>query len=403
MGSQPLKGRTILLRLTLLLLVTTVFGWATTALDQRAAKGFDHFYNLEYDQAIAEFRKLTAAEPNNPNFHNHVAQAVLYREMLRGGALESELVSGSNPFIGREKLTTTPEAEKEFHASIGKAMEIANARVLKNPNDSAALYALGVSHGLRANYNFLVRKAWMDSLKDATAARKAHNRVVEMDPGFTDARMVQGLHDYIVGSLPWHIKMLGFIAGFRGNREEGIKTLQLVAQKGSMNQHDAQVLLAVIYRREKKSEQALPLLNKLISHFPRNYLFRLETVQMYSDLGQKEPALAALDKIEQLKISGAPGFATLPVEKIYFYRGNLLFWYKETDRALEQMQKAANPSANLDRHTAMMIWMRLGQLQDLKGRRSEALNAYKRAVAVAPESDVAKESRKYLSSPFKHS
>lgn len=375
---------------------------AAEGIDPRVTKGFDHFYNLEYDQSIAEFRKLVSIEPANPNFHNHVAQAVLYREMLRGGALESELVSGTNPFVGREKLTTTPEAEREFNESISKAMEIANRKIQTNPNDAGALYALGVAHGLRANYNFLVRKAWLDSLRDATAARKAHNRVVEVAPSHMDARLVQGLHDYIVGSLPFHIKVLGFVAGFRGDREAGIRTLQLVSEKGVMNRYDAQVLLAVIYRREKKPEQALPLLNGLIGRFPRNYLFRLETVQMYSDSGQKEPALAALDKIEELKLSGASGFATLPLEKIYYYRGNLLFWYQDTDAALEQMKKATASGANLDRHTSMMAWMRLGQLQDQKGRRQEALAAYKRAVGVAPESDVAKESRRYLSSPFKH-
>ena len=45
-----------------------------------------------------------------------------------------------------------------------------------------ALYTLGVAYGLRANYNFLVRKAWMDSLRDATTARKLHNRVTELIP-----------------------------------------------------------------------------------------------------------------------------------------------------------------------------------------------------------------------------
>jgi tetratricopeptide (TPR) repeat protein len=242
----------------------------------------------------------------------------------------------------------------------------------------------------------------MDSLRDATSARKAHNRVVELAPKFIDARLIQGLHDYIVGSLPFHVKVLGFIAGFRGDRELGIKTLELVAEKGTMNRNDAQVLLAVIFRREKKSEQALPLLNGLIARYPRNYLFRLETVQMYSDLGQKEQALTALDKIEQLKRSGAAGFATLPLEKVFYYRGNLLFWYKDVDAALDQIKKATAQPAAMDRHTAMMAWMRLGQLNDLKGRRQEAIKAYKAAVAAAPQSDVAKESRRYLSSPFKH-
>jgi tetratricopeptide (TPR) repeat protein len=260
-----------------------------------------------------------------------------------------------------------------------------------------------VAHGLRANYNFLVRKAWMDSLKDATAARKAHNRVVELDPDYIDARLVQGVHDYIVGSLPWHWKMLGFVAGIRGDREQGMKTLRLVAEKGSINQYDAQVLLAAIYRREKRPKEALPLLTGLIARFPRNYLFRLETVQMYSDAGDKTNALTALDKIEELKRSGAQGWSTLPLEKIYYYRGNLLFWYKDLDPALDQLRKATSKAGDLDAHTALMAWLRLGQASDMKGKREEAVNAYKKAIAVAPQSDVAKESRQYLNSPYKRS
>ena len=54
--------------------------------------------------------------------------ARFYREMLRGGALESELVSGTNPFIGREKLTTTPEAERECDSRSAASELISNLR-----------------------------------------------------------------------------------------------------------------------------------------------------------------------------------------------------------------------------------------------------------------------------------
>lgn len=384
-----------------LLLPVALMAASAVREDPRTAAGFDHFYNLEYDQAIAEFRRLVTLDPGNPSFHNHVAQAVLYREMLRGGALESELVTGNNPFLGREKLATSAEADREFHASLNRALQLAEATLANDPNDGAALYALGVSHALRANYNFLVRKAWMDSLKDATAARKAHSRIVELHPEDIDARLLPGLHDYVVGSLPFHMKILGFLAGAHGDRESGIETLQLVAQKGSANRHDAQVLLAAIYRREKKSEAALSLLKEVIERFPRNYLFRLETVQMYSDLGQKEPALAALAKIQELKQAGTPGFAALPMEKIHYYRGNLLFWYDDLDRALEEMQKATSRPQALDRHTSLLAWMRLGQINDMKGRHKEAVSAYKQAMAVAPDSDIGKEARRYISSPYK--
>src|SRR3712207_4962488 len=99
------------MRVAVLFLACCIGALALTPLDPRAAKGFDHFYNLEYDQALAEFEKLVAAEPSNPNFQNHIAQVVLYREMLRGGALESELVSGTNPFITREKLAASAQAQ----------------------------------------------------------------------------------------------------------------------------------------------------------------------------------------------------------------------------------------------------------------------------------------------------
>ena len=45
--------------------------------------------------------------------------------------------------------------------------------------------------------------------------------------------------------------------------------------------------------------------------------------------------------------------------------------------------------------------MRLGQLYDLKGQRQAALEAYRRAIDYAPASDAARESRRYLSSPYR--
>ena len=53
----------IRLRIILLLLAVTLFASAENPDESRSAKGFEHFYNLEYDQAIAEFRRLVQTEP----------------------------------------------------------------------------------------------------------------------------------------------------------------------------------------------------------------------------------------------------------------------------------------------------------------------------------------------------
>src|SRR6059058_4835040 len=87
-------------------------------------EGFNNFYNLEYDQANAIFEKAIAQNPGVPDLHNHLAQSLIFREMFRNGALESELVSGSNSFLRRPKLNPSPETEKRILDEIAKAMAL---------------------------------------------------------------------------------------------------------------------------------------------------------------------------------------------------------------------------------------------------------------------------------------
>src|ERR1039458_6065021 len=129
-------------------------------------QGFSDFYNLDYDQAIAVFEKAIARNPGQPDLHNHLAQTLVFREMYRNGALESELVSGNNSFLRRPKLNPTPETERRILDEIAKAMALADAQLKANPKDTAAMYASGIAYGLRSNYFWVVKKAWHDSLKD---------------------------------------------------------------------------------------------------------------------------------------------------------------------------------------------------------------------------------------------
>jgi tetratricopeptide (TPR) repeat protein len=364
-------------------------------------EGFNHFYNLEYDQAMAVFEKAIAQNPGLPDLHNHLAQSLIFREMFRNGALESELVSGSNSFLRRPKLNPTPETEKRILDEIASSMALAEAKLKQNPNDTAAMYALGIAYGLRSNYFWVVKKAWRDSLKDATAARKLHNRISELEPNNVDARLVQGLHDYIAGSLPWGFKMLGFMVGIHGDKEKGVRTVQDVAKNGKRNRVDAEVFLCALYRRENQSKLAVPLVQDLIRRYPRNYLLRMELGQMYSQAGDGVRGLQAVDEVARLKETHAPGFDRVPWEKIYYQQGSIQFWYNDLDRSLENMKKVAAAGDDVDLNTGVQAYLRMGQIYDMKQRRPEAIAAYKKAIAYAPQAEAAQESRKYLSTPYR--
>jgi len=369
------------------------------AADPATARAFDHFYNLEYGEALSIFRTLTEAHPEEPDNYNNLAQTILYREMFRVGALESEMVTGSNPFLRRAKVEPSPEDQQDFTNSIERSIALTEARLRANPDDTAALHAQGVAYGLRANYNFIVRRSWMDALRDATRSRKLHNRITRIDPENVDALMVQAVHEYVVSLLPWHYRMLGFMIGFRGDRQGGIAGLERVAHEGVLNRIDARVLLCVVYRREHRPADAIPILQDLIRSYPRNYILRMEMVQMYSDLGKKDEALEVIADMIRLKKTGAPGYVRMPESKIWLSRGTLLFWYMDLDQALADFRALTSGDADLDLNTTILSWFRLGQTLDLLGRRDEALAAYRRVIDLAPNSERGSQARGYLRTP----
>ncbi len=385
---------------SLALMVCALPSWATPSQKPPLNAGYVYFYNNEFDQAIAYFEQQVKEHPSDPDQYNHLAQSILYREMLRDGALESQLVTGNNPFLRRPKMEITASDKQRFAECVDQALRLSQAALDKNPNDIPALYSLGVAHGLRANYLFLVEKAWLDSLREATAARRANEKILSIDPNAVDARLLLGLDKYLVASLPFYMRAVGAIGGFHGDKEGGIRDLELVSEKGVRNHYDAEILLAVLYRREHCAGKAIPLLRQLAETFPRNYLFRFEEVQMFSDAGNKDAALKVISEIQELHDSGATGYASIPEAKIRYVRANLLFWYGDLGPALIELKQVTQRADELDLNTAVLAWLRLGQVYDLEGHHREAIEAYRQASKTAPKSQASDEAKGYISNPY---
>jgi tetratricopeptide (TPR) repeat protein len=373
------------------------------AADRWVEQGNEAFYNLDYDESIADYEKALAASPEDPILHNHLAHALLYRELFRDGALESELVSGNNSFIRRAKLEPPADVEKRFFAEIDRSMQLCHSRIATNPRDTVALHALSVAFALRANYGFLVRKSWRASLYDCTQAKKYDAQVTELEPDNYDAKLLQGGYEYIVGNLSWTLRALGFVAGFHGDKQRGLHTIEEVAVKGKENRVDAEIVLCALYRREGQPRRAIPLVTQLIQRYPRNYLLRFELAQMYASLGARKDARDALSDIAKMKREGVAGYERIPWEKIYFETGNLEFWFDNFDAALDNLKKVtSSPAAlkDLDLNTGALALMRQGQIYDLEKHHNLAIPLYKEAVNFAPDADAARESQHYINSPY---
>jgi tetratricopeptide (TPR) repeat protein len=122
---------------------------------------------------------------------------------------------------------------------------------------------------------------------------------------------------------------------------------------------------------------------------------------MYSMANDKPHALEAVQEIAVLKTRHAPGFDRVPWEKIYFQQGTIQFWYNELDAALDNMKKVTAAADEVDLNTGVYAWLRMGQIYDMTHRRAQALEAYRKAIAYAPDAEAAQESKRYLSTPYR--
>ena len=262
--------------------------------DAYRESGDNHFYNLEYDQAIADYTQLVQQKPTDPIGYNDLASAKLYRIMLRQGLLDSKAFGQENGFLRNRRPQGDPSEKRQVIDTLERGRIAAEAQLARDSRDKIALYALCANYGLRATYEFTLEKAWVAALRNGSKARGYCDQVKKVDPTFTDAYLMLGVYEYAAGSMPMAVKMFGALGGIRGNKKKGFEYVSRVAREGKYERSAARVVLAVIHRREKRPLDAAHVLEGLTVEYPRNYLFGIEVASQYADARQPERAVDVL-------------------------------------------------------------------------------------------------------------
>lgn len=278
--------------------------------------GDNHFFNLEYDDAIRDYTKLIEAVPDDPLAYNSLASAQLYQELYRLGLLESSALRGDNQFLRQQRPTPDPQAKARFEGTLLRGRRVAESILARDRRQQLALYALGNNYALRGNYEFMVDKSWFSALRNGSKARDYCEQLRKINPDFVDAYLVLGVHEYVLGSLPLPVKVLAAIGGMRGSKEKGEAWVARVSREGHWARHEARILLVILYRREKRPLDAAQLLEGLIADFPRNYVLGLELASMYTDAGQPDRALTTFKDLLRKAEENAPGYQRLPREAV---------------------------------------------------------------------------------------
>jgi tetratricopeptide (TPR) repeat protein len=358
---------------------------------------FDHFYNLDYDRSIQEFEKILDRRPNDPAAVNHLLTTVLMRELYRMGAMNSGEYANDS-FIGDAHRPADPQVKERIKQLVDRAEGLEEQELKATPNSVDALYARGVTRAQFSIYTALIERAWFSALRNAVGARHDHERVLELNPNYVDAKLVVGTHNYVSGSLPWSVKVAVSMVGLGGTKEKGLEYLRVVANSNGENSVDANVVLSLFLRRERRYDEARAIMHDLAGRYPRNYLFPLEEANLVRAGGHAPEAAAGYRKVWQTGREGKYG--NLHYEMAAWGLGELMRNQKDYAAAAvayELVSEAPDP----DPETLQKANLAAGEMYDLLQKRDLAMKKYQTVLAENGRSPLAEKAREHIREAYR--
>jgi tetratricopeptide (TPR) repeat protein len=365
--------------------------------DAQIDTAFFHFYNMEYERTIPEFERLLEKHPDDPYAINHLLTVVLMRNLYETGGMNTGDYSNDS-FIGHAPRPTDPKVKERIKQLVARAEALEEKQLKANPKDVDALYCRGVTRAQFAVYTGLVERAWFSALRNAVGARHDHEHVLEIDPGYLDAKMVVGTHNYVVGNLPWSVKVAASLAGLTGSKEKGLEYLREVANHDVENSVDAKIMLGLFLRREHKYDEALGYMQDIAAKYPKNHLFLTEVANLMRSAGRLDEAEAIYRKVWQ---NGREGkYGTLHYEMAAWGLGDLLRSKKDiagAAAAYELVNQAPNPDPDILQKANLAA----GEMYDLLQKRDLAMKRYETVLAGNANTGPADQARRYIREAYR--
>lgn len=365
--------------------------------DAQTQAAFEHFYNMDFDRAVQEMEKLVDKHPDDPFAINHLLTAVLMRNLYETGGMNTGDYTNDS-FIGHAPRPTDIKTKERIKGLVRRALSLEDKALKVNSSDVNALYCRGVTRAQFAVYTGLIERAWFSALRNAVGARHDHEHVLELDPEYTDAKLVVGTHNYVVGTLAWSVKVAAALAGLSGSKDKGLVYLRAVAKSDGENSVDAKTILTLFLRREHQYDEALGYMNELSAKYPGNHLFPTEVANLERSAGRLDEAEAQYRKVWQ---NGREGkYRNLHYELAAWGLGELLRSKKELSEAAAAYQ-LVNQAPNPDPDILQKANLAAGQMYDLLQKRDLAMKAYEAVLTGRPDSGQADQARRYIKEAYR--
>ncbi len=362
-------------------------------------EAFLKFYEMDYEDAVPLFEAIQRENPNDPIATAYVLDAVLFRELNRLDLLDTTFYANDGFLSTKHGVVEDPKVRDRIRRLAAEAIDQANAELKTNPNDVNTLFARGWTKSLEAIYSGLVERAFTGGLKEALGARSDCDRVLQLDPKYSDAELIVGVDQYVVGALPFAFKVLVGFVGIRGTKSEGLALLHDDAEHGVLTRVEANTALMLFLRRERRYGEAIQIARTMADQYPHDYLFHLEEANLQKDAGDGEAAIATYQRL--IDLARRPGFyPNAHLELAYFGMGDTLRGRRSYEAAVAAFRAGADqPTTSPELKRRCLL--ETGKTYDLMHERAMALQQYQAVLeAGGGDSSQADQARKYIRSAY---
>jgi tetratricopeptide (TPR) repeat protein len=366
--------------------------------DPQVREAFDRFYIMDYNGAISRFETVQSEHPNDPITTDYLLYSTLFKELFRLDLLDTTFYANDGFLTGKHTVVEDPHVRDQIKALADKAVDQANIQLKSNQNDVNALFARGWAKSLEATYLAMVERSFSSALHLALSARSDHNRVLQLDPNYVDAKLVVGVYEYVVGALPLPFKILIGFAGIHGSKATGMEMLRDAAARGVISSVESRTCMMLFLRREAKYQEATQIAQSLVAQYPRDFLFRLEVANLQKDAGEGLTAISSYREVVDL--AKKPGyFPATHLELVYFGLGDSLRGQKMYADAVEAYRAGAyqaTTSPELKRRCLFAA----GEVYDLMHDREKAKQQYQAVIDAGSDTVQGEQARKYMRTAY---
>jgi len=367
-------------------------------LDPLARDGMQHFYNLDYDGALARFEALERAHPDSAMAKDYILTVVIFRELYHQDLLDTTYYAHDS-FLSSKRYVDVPAAVRQRIEDLtDSVVSICDRRIKANPNDKDAYFERGYAKGLHAAFITLVDHSFASAARQGYSARNDSEEALKIDPDYADAKMAVGIQQFAVASLPRLIRLMVGIVGVGGNKEKGLDMLRDAAAHGYVTNVSSRTVLSLFLRHDARYPEALAMQHGLAVEFPHDYLFRLEEANLTKDMGNGPGAIAIYKQV--LNDGMKPGYFIDPRLQMAW------FGLADTERGQNDIYDAAHDYLNAAQQPKCSDWLRkraqlnAGEMFDLLHQRETAVKLYQMAAAGGGDQSQADAARKLLKEPY---